>query len=81
MLVVSNDSVNELYRTVQVVEIADGGGRETLVTVRLTQPKEGIAKVAGVGPLRKEWFTEYLGTVDNDVMEHVEVALRAVYDL
>lgn len=81
VLVVGNDAVTDLYTSAQTVEIAGPRARETLVTVRIDAPVQGVALVANVVPTLKKRFEELLGTVDAETMERVEIALRAVYDL
>lgn len=86
ILLVGNDGVTAISNSVQAVPIDTAGTLpETLVTVRLSSPVAGIARVADVGPFRKSLFAEdgaeRHGVTDASTMERVEVALRAVFDL
>jgi mRNA-degrading endonuclease toxin of MazEF toxin-antitoxin module len=86
VLLVGNDDVTAISNSAQGVPIDTAGTLpETLVTVRLATPVTGIARVADVGPFRKVLFGEASaqrhGTVEPAVMERVEIALRAVFDL
>jgi mRNA-degrading endonuclease toxin of MazEF toxin-antitoxin module len=84
VLVVGSDALAKFYPTVQVVPIFDPGTtRDTLVTVTLPdRPHAGVALCPGVYPVRREDAPlERLGKLDTDVMERVDVALRAVFDL
>jgi mRNA-degrading endonuclease toxin of MazEF toxin-antitoxin module len=84
VLVVGSDALAKFYPTVQVVPIFDPGtARDTLVTVTLPdKPHAGVALVPGVHPVRREDAPlERLGQVGAEVMERVDIALRAVFDL
>jgi mRNA-degrading endonuclease toxin of MazEF toxin-antitoxin module len=84
VLVVGSDSLARFYPTVQVVPIFEPGmARDTLVTVTLPdKPYAGVALVPGVHPVRRQDAPiERLGHVAADVMERVDVALRAIFDL
>jgi mRNA interferase MazF len=82
VLVVGNDAVTELYNIVQCVPIEDSlTAQDTLVTVPLVEPVKGVAVVVDAGAFRKPRFAELLGDLDNETMERVDVALRAVFDL
>ena len=84
VLVVGSDALTKFYPTVQVVPIFDPGtARDTLVTVTLPDraPAWGSTR-SGVHPVRREDAPlERLGHVGVDVMERVDIALRAVFDL
>jgi hypothetical protein len=86
ILLVGNDDVIAISNSVQAVPIDTAGTLpETLVTVRLSSPVAGIARVVDVGPFRKSLFAEAsaerLGAIDPAAMERVEIALRAVFDM
>jgi len=82
VLVVGNDAVTQLYDIVQCVPIEDPTvARESLVSVPVTEPVKGVAAVVDAGAFRKARFTERLGAADADVLDQVDVALRAVFDL
>lgn len=84
ILAVGSDALAEFYPTAQVVPIFDPGtARETLVTVTLPdKPYAGVALVPGVHPIRRQDApVECLGQVSTQVMERVDIALRAVFDL
>lgn len=52
-----------------------------LLAVRLSEPVTGVARIIGVTPIRRVRFGERLGRVEEDEMERVDIALRAVVDL
>ena len=82
MLIVGNDALADLYKSVECVEIdTTHTARETLVTVRVDAPVTGTALVAQVGPVLKSRLVEQLGVVDAETMERIGIALGAVFDL
>jgi mRNA-degrading endonuclease toxin of MazEF toxin-antitoxin module len=84
VLVAGSDALAKFYPTVQVVPIFEPGtARDTLVTVTLPdKPYAGVALVPGVHPVRRENAPlERLGQVEAEVMERIDIALRAVFDL
>lgn len=52
-----------------------------LLTVRLTEPVAGVARVIAATPIRRTRFRERLGRIDDAELERVDIALRAVLDL
>jgi mRNA-degrading endonuclease toxin of MazEF toxin-antitoxin module len=84
VLVVGSDALARFYPMVQVVPIFDlGTARDTLVTVTLPEePYPGVALTPGVHPVRRGSAPlEHLGRVRSDVMDRIDIALRAVFDL
>lgn len=82
VVVVGNDALADLYKSVQCVEIDTARtARETLVTVRVDTPVAGTALVAQVGPVLTSRLTERLGALDADTMDRIAIALGAVFDL
>lgn len=84
VLVVGSDALAKFYPTVQVVPIFEPGtARDTLVTVTLPdKPYAGVALAPGVHPVRREDAPlGRLGQVQPEVMERIDIALRAVFDL
>lgn len=82
VLIVGNNAVTNLHEIVQCVPVEDPGVvRETLVTVPVAEPVKGVAVAVDAGAFRKARFAQRLGTVEPAVMERVEAALRAVFDL
>ncbi len=83
VLITGNDVLEGLYPTVQVIPVFDPGtARDTLVTVTLPdEPRPGVALVAGVYPVRRQAGLARLGAVPPEVMERIDIALRAVFDL
>jgi mRNA-degrading endonuclease toxin of MazEF toxin-antitoxin module len=54
---------------------------DLLVTVRLIRPVEGMIRLDNVASVRKDRMGDLVGRVDPDIMEAVNVALRAALDL
>jgi len=82
VLVVGADAAYENLPNVPVVPVEDVGYvRETLVTVRIDSPVEGIAIAPGIAPVSKAAAVKRLGTVPTHTMDQVDMALRAVLEL
>lgn len=84
LLIVGNDDVTAISKLVQCVEIDTAGvWPETILTVRLTHPVDGVARCAEVGPYLKSLFNaaESLGRADEQVMERIGIALNVVFNL
>ncbi|GAA4971604.1 MAG: hypothetical protein HOU01_06155 [Streptomycetaceae bacterium] len=84
VLVVGADEVTALYGQALCVVVHEPGTfPESLVTVPLTEPVEGVVGVPDVAGFRQARFDhgKLLGRVDVDTMERVEIALRAILEL
>lgn len=83
-LIIGNDALNESEAAWSVLTApidTDGIAPETLVTVRITQPLAGIARLDNISSVRKERIGELVGRADPDTMDAVGIALRAALDL
>lgn len=82
VLIVGNDALSESARSILAAPI-DTAELTTpdLVTVRLTAPVSGMARVNEMGPVRRHRFEHALGGVDGSSMDMVDAALRTALDL
>lgn len=83
-LIVGNDALNEAEHVSTVLTApidTDGIAPETLVTVRITQPVDGLVRLDSITSVRKERIGPLTGRVNPDAMEAVSIALRAALDL
>lgn len=84
VLIVGNDALNE-SETMSLVLTAridtEHIGTESLVTVRITEPVNGVVHLEDVSAVRKERVRDLVGHVTPDAMEQVNIALRAALDL
>ncbi|MGH3275236.1 MAG: type II toxin-antitoxin system PemK/MazF family toxin [Streptosporangiaceae bacterium] len=83
-LIIGNDALNESEITGWVMTApidTSGATPELLVTVRITDPVEGVIRLDNVTSVRKDRVGKLAGRVNPDTMEDVSVALRAALDL
>lgn len=82
VLVISSDALNTQHKSATCVLIYPQQVREaTLVDIPVASPSAGTIVLGEFRTLSPVRFTEDLGTVDERVMEAVEIGLRAVFDL
>ena len=84
-MIVQNDHVAALHPGAALCALVDRAGdrRESLVTVRITTPVDGVVLAPDLYTSRHRRFEQgtYLGDVSAAEMERVDVALRAVLGL
>jgi mRNA-degrading endonuclease toxin of MazEF toxin-antitoxin module len=83
-LIIGSDALNESESTGWVITApvdTVGYFADLLVTVRITHPIEAIVRLDSVTIVRKARIGELLGRVAPDVMDSVDIALRAALDL
>ncbi|MYW04856.1 type II toxin-antitoxin system PemK/MazF family toxin [Streptomyces sp. SID3343] len=84
-MIVQNDHVAALHPGAALCALVDtiGDRQESLVTVRITSPVAGVVLAPDLYTSRHRRFEQgtYLGEVDPEEMELVDVALRAVLGL
>lgn len=81
-LIVGNDALTELSGWVITAPVdTSGAAPDLIVTVAIKSPVEGVVRLDSVTSVRKDRVGELVGRLDPDVMETVDVALRAAMDL
>ncbi|WP_371646780.1 type II toxin-antitoxin system PemK/MazF family toxin [Streptomyces mirabilis] len=81
-LVISSEALNTQNKTATCVLVYPQQVREaTLVDIPVDAPSSGTVVLGEFRTLSAPRFTKELGPVDEQVMEAVEIGLRAVFDL
>lgn len=83
-LIISNDALNESAATGWTITApidTTGASPDILVTVRITQPVEGVIRLDSITAVRKDRIGDLAGRINPDTMDEVAIALRAALDL
>ena len=83
-LIIGNDALNDSDATGWAITApidTTGASPDLLVTVRITQPVDGMIRLDNVTSVRKDRIGKLAGWVDPEKMDEVAIALRAALDL
>jgi mRNA-degrading endonuclease toxin of MazEF toxin-antitoxin module len=83
-LIIGNDALNDSDATGWAITApidTTGASPDLLVTVRITQPVDGMIRLDNVTSVRKDRIGKLAGRVDPEKMDEVAIALRAALDL
>ena len=83
-LILSNDALNESATTGWAITApidTSGASPDTLVTVPISLPIEGVVRLDSITAVRKDRVGDLAGRLDPGTLEHVNIALRAALDL
>lgn len=82
VVVVGHDALTDTRDDVLCVQLQDTpGSTASLVTVEVTDPVPGYARAATVGPIARKHFAERLGTLTDERLDQLDIALRAALDV
>jgi mRNA-degrading endonuclease toxin of MazEF toxin-antitoxin module len=83
-LIIGNDALNDSEATGWAITApidTTGASPDLVVTVRITEPVEGVVRLDNITSVRKDRIGKLAGRVDPETMEQVSIALRAALDL
>jgi mRNA interferase MazF len=81
-LLLGNDVLTEISGWVITAPVdTTGAAPDLIVTIPIKSPVEGTVRLDNVTSVRGDRVGELVGRLDPDVMERVNIALRAALDL